>query len=107
MTPYILLIISAAFRALVQIIVFNQAHQSWLPEIVFTWDLREGTVFDAYHIYQGIWEVLAMVGFYLLGGLDWWIIAGVILIYWQCFNLFFHIIFRLPQFWRWPLPFST
>lgn len=33
----------------------------------------------------------------------WVIVAGIIILYYQIYNLFYHIIFRYPEFWRWPI----
>jgi hypothetical protein len=92
------------FGALVQLIHFGQwEEQSWLPGWVFTWDLRILSTLDAYHVYQGLWLVLFGAGFYVLG-FTWWVwIAVVVVGYWQVYNLFYHIIFRRREYWRWPI----
>lgn len=106
-----LLILSAMFRALTQIILFR-APWSWLPEWVFSWDWRYWSTIDAYHVYQGAWEVLSWAGWALLA-LEWVkrgengteaILVGIVIwfLYYVVFNLFYHIIFTKPEFWRWP-----
>ena len=101
---YIFFVLSAMSGALVQLIVFSQwEEQSWLPEWVFTWDLGILSTLDAYHVYQGLWLVLFGAGFYVLGFIWWVWIAVVVVGYWQVYNLFYHIIFRRREYWRWPI----
>jgi hypothetical protein len=110
---YFLLFISAVFRALDQIIRWDRAWQSWLPGWVFDWDLGFLSIADAVHVYMGITQVafgLAFLSYSLWNipprlprSIRWLLLGGIIIIYYQVFNLFYHVIFIQSEFWRWPI----
>jgi hypothetical protein len=97
-----LLIISALFRGLDQIIFWDQQKLSWLPEKVFFWDLEFVAIADSFHFYMGMKLICFGLGFYFLPFYPWYIVGGIIFVYYQVFNLFFHIIFKKREYWRWP-----
>jgi hypothetical protein len=33
----------------------------------------------------------------------WVVVAGIVILYYQVYNAFYHIVFRFPAFWRWPI----
>lgn len=102
-----LLFVSAVFRALEQIMRWNRELQSWLPEWVFSWDFKFLSTFDAVHVYMGITLIAFGVAFIFVPGNSriplWLGVAIVIWLYYQVFNLFYHVIFIWPDFWRWPI----
>jgi hypothetical protein len=81
----------------------NQWDLSWVPLKVFLWDLKFISTADSIHVYMGLKLILFGLAFYALPSLPWWIVGGIILAYYQVFNLFFHIVFRKPKYWRWPI----
>lgn len=113
---------SALFRALTQIMVWAREEQSWLPGWIFRWDWGFWSTADAYHVYQWFWEMMLAAGWMLIGG-EWLrfrqqqylstragnrmrlllLSSAIWLIYYMVFNLFYHIIFIKPEFWRWPV----
>jgi len=124
MKPFIIFMLISAFsRALDQIIVWGRARQSWLPQGVFGWALPYPSIADAIHVYMGLKLICFGLAFfhfpeqwrnpYLKYYTEkdfrrailkrWILIALVIFIYYQVFNLFFHVILIKPEFWRWPL----
>jgi hypothetical protein len=107
---------SAIFRALDQLMRWEQEGQSWLPMWVFTWDSGLFAILDAPHVYMGLKLVLFGLGAFVLypiikyyddnlkpESLKWIVLAILVLVYYQVFNLFYHIVFRYPEFWRWPI----
>jgi len=104
-----LLISSAIFRALNQFQRWRNEFISWLPEWVFSWDLNFWivTTLDAEHVYMGGELVLFGIALYMLGRMifvdvplpRWLFITAIIFIYYQVFNLFYHFIFRYPEYW--------
>lgn len=94
----ILIIISAIARSLDQLIRFGYS-RSWLPEKIFNWEIAEKL--DAVHFYMGIKLISFGLGFYFYSW-DLWTIPLTIYIYYQIFNLFFHIIWLYPEFWEFP-----
>jgi hypothetical protein len=99
----ILFCVSAVFRALDQIIHWEQWGVSWLPAWVFFWNCRYLSTLDSFHTYMGVKLISFGLAFYALPPLPWWIVGGIILAYYQVFNLFFHIVFKKPKYWRWPI----
>lgn len=125
----ILLIISAIFRALDQMLRFygnslqwdadrvgwvETVIESWLPD--FTWSWSIFGKFDAEHTYMGLKLItfgLAFYPWYLFGIQpfeygwmnypDWWYwLPLYILGYYQVFNLFFHVIFCRVKYMSFP-----
>lgn len=95
---WIILIFSAIVRSLDQLTIFSYT-QSWLPEKFFTWKVYK--IFDAVHTYMGIKLVSFGLGF-LFYNWDYWTIPLTIYLYYQVFNLFFHVVWRYPEFWEIP-----
>ena len=111
---FLFIFISALFRGLDQIIRFNQQELSWLPKWVFTWNL--GLISgDAEHIYMylkmtfyGMWFGLVMTmivpeiediysGLVVIGSF-----LFMQLIYYQAFNLFFHVLLKKIEYVEYP-----
>jgi len=106
----VLLLISAVSRALEQIMRWAREYQSWLPEGMFTWDLRVLSTMDAVHVYMGITLLAFGVAFLFFPRefkpfrLKCWLyVAAFAFLYYQAFNLFYHVIFIQPAYWRWPI----
>jgi hypothetical protein len=107
--PIIWWTISAISRALDQIIILDRVYQSFLPKWIFKWDFGISTV-DAFHVYQGITLItFGIGGYYFYRLLEYqspkykltaWIIA--VYLYYQVFNLFFHVLFLKPEYWQLP-----
>lgn len=98
MVTIVLLTISAFFRSLDQLAIFGHG-KSWLPDFVFTWKIVR--TLDARHTYMGIKLITFGLGFYFYPW-DAWTIPFIIYAYYQFFNLFFHNIWRFPEFWEFP-----
>lgn len=103
-----LLFASSVARALDQIMRFSREWVSWLPAWVFDWDIGWPSTFDAVHIYMGITLIGFGVAFLFTpaatGRIPKWLFVAVsIVLYYQVFNLFYHVIFIKPEFWRWPI----
>ena len=102
--------ISAISRALDQIIILDRIYQSFLPTWIFKWDFGISTV-DAFHTYQGITLItFGIAGYYFYRILEYqskkykliaWTIA--VYLYYQVFNLFFHVLFLKPEYWQLPI----
>jgi hypothetical protein len=93
--PFILLIVSAIFRSLDQIMRWKQQDQTWLPEWIWTWHIGDFKALDAEHVYMGLKLTLACIGMHILNFQPWWAYPLIWFGYYQIFNLFFHIIWKL------------
>lgn len=95
-----ILILAAAFSGLDQLIRLHWwVDHSWLPGWVFMWNSGVGKI-DAWHTYQGA-VYLGLAAGFLLSQLNWWMFIAVFLAWLQVRNLFLHIIWLKPKYWRW------
>jgi hypothetical protein len=86
---------SAVFRSLDQIMRWNQEKVTWLPDIVWTWKICEFKTFDAVHFYMGLKITLLAIGVHILPTQVWYVYLILWFGYYQVFNLFFHVIWKL------------
>lgn len=93
-----ILVLSAGFSGLDQIIRLGWIGRSWLPSWVWWWKSGIGKI-DAWHTYQGATYLGLAVGF-MLAALNWWMFIAVFLAWFQVRNLFMHVIWLFPEFWR-------
>jgi hypothetical protein len=108
-TPIVIWVVSAISRALDQMVILQREELSYLPDWVFHWNLGLRT-FDAFHTYQGITLIaFGLAGYFFYRVLEnrtrkyqviAWIIA--LYVYYQVFNLFFHVVFLKPEHWEFP-----
>ncbi len=108
--PVVFWIISAISRALDQLVILDRMYQSYLPQWIFHWNYGLATV-DAFHTYQGITLIaFGIAGFFFYRILEnksrrykfiAWFIA--VYVYYQVFNLFFHVFFLKIQYWQLPV----
>lgn len=112
MTPLILFILftflSAAIRAIDHIGLWGQLHATCLPKWLWNWSIPRLRSADSEHFYMGLYLVLfGAACFYFPVGYknDWrfyFLVAAYILIYFEIFNLFFHVIFKERKWQEWP-----
>lgn len=101
MEAYIgLLILSAIIRAVDHIALWVQCYQSWLPRWVFHWDMKI-RVCDSEHFYMGGYLITFGLGMFI-SPYSWWWKPVEIYLYFQVFNLFFHVILKRWKYWRLP-----
>lgn len=95
-----ILVLSAAFSGLDQLIRLRWwLDMSWLPGRVFVWNSRVGKI-DAWHTYQGA-TYLGLAAGFMLAALNWWMFIAVFLAWFQVRNLFMHVVWLKPEYWRW------
>ncbi len=95
-----LLVLSVMARAIDHIKLWRQTYQSWLPWWVFGWKTKI-SVLDANHFYMGLYLISFGLGMYV-SPYSWWWKPVEIYLYFQVFNLFFHVILKKRVYWRLP-----
>lgn len=100
--PIALLIFSVIFRAIAQTERFRQPRQSWLYK-TFLLDFNTPIpILDAKHFWKGAKEVTLFLGAYLFPTTEWHWLILILFLYWQLFNLFFHVVFVYRFYWEYP-----
>lgn len=98
-------ILSAAIRAIDHLELWGQGYTSWLPDWIWGWETPFRS-FDSRHFWMGLYLLLWGIAHYFLGQVEFlyrfgfsnWILWTIFLvdiyIYFQIFNLFFHVIWK-------------
>ncbi len=93
------LILSAMLRGLDHV-DYWKIDQTWLPTQILNWTTRFQVV-DSWHVYKGGTLLFFGLGMFF-SPFPLYCKLIEFYLYFECFNLFFHVVYLYPKFWEFP-----